>query len=276
MPRPPLPVGTFGRIDFHTVGPGRVRARASVRDYDGVRRPVTRYGSTRAAAERRLREALRDRTRPTEGEITADTRLQDLAAIWLAEMMASDLADGSKQLYERDLRTKILPALGGLTCREAGVPACDRFIKAVRESNGPSKAKSCKTVLSLIMQLAVRHGAVQTNPVRDVAKIPRGHRRKARALTVEQQAALLVNVLADATASIDQDDVADLIEVLDGTGMRIGEALGLRASHTCDDPICGAGSIDVEAGVMEINAIVVRSREVPGSRHALSRRLVGG
>jgi hypothetical protein len=61
MGRPPLPVGTFGKIDFLVLGKDRVRARASFRDYDGHRRSVTRYGSSRAHAERRLREALRDR-----------------------------------------------------------------------------------------------------------------------------------------------------------------------------------------------------------------------
>lgn len=53
MGRPPLPVGTFGKIDFLVLGKDRVRARASFRDYDGHRRLVTRYGSSRAHAERR-------------------------------------------------------------------------------------------------------------------------------------------------------------------------------------------------------------------------------
>jgi integrase len=253
-----MPVGTFGRIDFYTIGPKRVRARAHIRDYDGVRRPVTRYGPTRAVAERRLREALRDRTGPTEGAVTSETKLRELAGVWLAEVKASDLADGSKQLYERDLEMKVLPALGGLTCREADVPACDRFLKAVRDNSGSSKARSCKTVLSLMMQLAVRHGAIQTNPVREVARIPRGHRRKARALATEQQDLIRDKVQVDDIAGIDQDDVADLIEVLDGTGMRIGEALGLRAPHRCDDPICADGSTGPQPGVIEVNAIAVR------------------
>lgn len=42
-------------------------------------------------------------------------------------------------------------------------------------------------------------------------------------------------------------DVPDLVEFLDGTGMRIGEALGVRAEV-----------IDLEAGVLEVAATVVR------------------
>ena len=55
MPRPPLTVGTFGAINFLVVGKGRVRAQASFRDFDGRRRSVSRYGRTKAEAERRLR-----------------------------------------------------------------------------------------------------------------------------------------------------------------------------------------------------------------------------
>jgi len=61
VPRPPMPVGTAGRTDFLKVGPQRVRARVRVRDHDGVTRPVTALGPTKAATERRLKEALRDR-----------------------------------------------------------------------------------------------------------------------------------------------------------------------------------------------------------------------
>ena len=61
MGRPPLPVGTFGQIHFLRLSERRVAARAWFRDLDGRRRLVTRTGHTRAQAERRLREALRDR-----------------------------------------------------------------------------------------------------------------------------------------------------------------------------------------------------------------------
>ena len=77
MGRPLLPVG---KIDFQVLGKDRVRARASFRDYDGHRRSVTRYGSSRAHAERRLREALRDRG-TGEDSASATSRLNDVAAL---------------------------------------------------------------------------------------------------------------------------------------------------------------------------------------------------
>ncbi|MDX3006722.1 site-specific integrase [Kribbella solani] len=251
MGRPPLPVGTYGGVDYTVMGPRKVRARARVRDYDGRTRPVTRYGPSRAAAERRLKEALRDRIGPTGGDITADMKISRLAVLWLEEITASDLADGSKQLYETDLNQKVVPAMGELSIRESDVPACDRFLKAVRANSGVSKARTCRTVLSLLMQLAVRHGAIKTNPVREVAKIPSDKRSKARALTVEQQGVILDKIGVDQEADLEHDDLADLAEVLDGTGMRIGEALGIRVT-----------SFDLDAGVLEVNATVIRLKKV--------------
>lgn len=246
MGRPPMPVGTAGKIDYLTVRKGHVRARTRVRDYDGVTRPVTRYGATQAAAERRLKEALRDRIGPSVGPITADTKVRDLAVVWLDEMKASDLSDGSKELYERDLNQKVLPAMGALSCREATVPAADRFLKAVRDNSGPGKAKSCKTVLSLLLGLAVRHGAIPANPVRDTGKIKRGTRKeRPRALTVDETTEVIAKVATDQQA-IDQD-VVDLIEFMLGTGLRIGEALGLAES-----------AVDLETKTLEVCQIVVR------------------
>ncbi|WP_190863017.1 site-specific integrase [Actinomadura sp. RB99] len=239
-------MGTAGKIRFQKLGPRRIRARVNVRDYDGETREVTRFGATQAAAERRLKEALRDRVGPpTDGEITADTRLRDAAKLWWAEAEDSpDLSKQTKEIYARALE-RILSALGGLLMREIDVPTADKFIKAVRTNHGPSAAKTAKSVLSLLLGMAVRHGALATNPVRDTAKISTGRKSRPRALSPEDEAAMLVKVAADEGAA--ELDVPDLVEFLDGTGMRIGEALGVRAEV-----------VDLDAGVLEVNATVAR------------------
>lgn len=99
MGRPPLPVGTFGQIHFLRLDKHRVAARTYFRDLDGRRRLVTRYGQTRAQAERRLREALRDRSTGATPPVPAHSRLSDMAALWLADIDSSDGASGTKRLY---------------------------------------------------------------------------------------------------------------------------------------------------------------------------------
>lgn len=246
MARPPLPVGTAGKIRFQKLGKQRIRARVNIRDHDGETREVTRFGPTQAAAERRLKEALRDRAgAQAEGEITADTRLRDAAKLWWAEVRESDdLSAQTKEIYERTLN-RIIKALGGLLLREVDVPRADAFIKSVRTNLGPSAAKTAKSVLSLLLGMAVRHGALGANPVRDVAKISTGRKARPRALTLEEEATMLTKVATDEQAA--EQDVPDLVEFLDGTGLRIGEALGVRAE-----------AIDLEAGVLEVAATVVR------------------
>lgn len=246
MGRPPLPVGTAGKIRFQKLGPRRIRARVNFRDHDGVVREITRYGETKAAAERRLREAIRDRTMPPGGGgITADTRLRDAARLWLAEVAESgELTAQTREIYER-AAARIVQSLGGLLLREVDVPTCDRMIKTVRTHHGPSAARTVKGVLSLILGMAVRHGAMPANPVRDVAKISGGRRSRPQALTREDEAALLVKVAADDRAR--ELDVPDLVAFLAGTGMRIGEALAVRAEV-----------VDLDAGVVEVCATVAR------------------
>jgi integrase len=99
--------------------------------------------------------------------------------------------------------------------------------------------------LSLLLGMAVRHGALAANPIRDTAKISTGRRARPRALTAEQESAMLLKVAADEQAR--EADVPDLVEFLDGTGCRIGEALGVRAEV-----------VDLEAGVLEVCATTVR------------------
>jgi hypothetical protein len=44
MGRPPLPVGTFGKIGFVEQSSGEIQARARFRDYDGRARLVAKTG----------------------------------------------------------------------------------------------------------------------------------------------------------------------------------------------------------------------------------------
>jgi hypothetical protein len=86
MPRPPLPLGTYGKIKAWQEDKVWL-ARAKFRDFDGVVRLVKRSGKTKAAAERTLRAALVERQTPVrQSEITAQTTIEKVAELWLAEI----------------------------------------------------------------------------------------------------------------------------------------------------------------------------------------------
>ncbi len=122
MPRPPLAVGTFGAINFLVVGKGRVRAQVSFRDFDGRRRSVTRYGRTKAEAERWLRAALRDRGSAVDEGDKGDSRLATVADAWLAEVDDNDLTVGTKRRIASSYRATSCPASANSGCARSPCP----------------------------------------------------------------------------------------------------------------------------------------------------------
>jgi integrase len=247
MGRPPLPVGTFGKIDFLATGRGHIRARARYRDYDGLVRTITRYGSSRARAEAALKEALRDRVSPAGSQISDESQVISLAQLWLDEVKERDLAPAAKELYADVVDRQVNPGLGRLRIKEITVPVTDRFIKLTIQRSGPGMAKTVRTVLSGMLGLAVRYGALSHNPIRDVTRITRPP-RPVRAMTTDEVVMLRTVVRDDATALA--LDLPDLIDFILGTGLRIGEACAVRWS-----------AVDLRARVLEVNSTVVRTKE---------------
>ncbi|WP_432830918.1 tyrosine-type recombinase/integrase [Dactylosporangium sp. CA-092794] len=233
MSRPQLPIGTWGSIRREEVTPHRFRARARFRDYDGVTRDVEAWGPSGAAAERALRVKLRDRSTPNNNDINPDMRLNRLGDLWIDELIAeARITPQTIARYEGSLRTAIRPALGNLRIREATVGRLDRFFKTVAAQH-PAKARGAKVALSQMLGMAVRHDALATNPVRDIARLGKP-RRTVTALTVTD-----LNTVRDAIRRWQtpttgkpgphhNSDLADIVDLLLATGARIGEILALR------------------------------------------------
>ncbi|MGA5305933.1 tyrosine-type recombinase/integrase [Nucisporomicrobium flavum] len=233
MARPPLPIGTWGVIRTEKLGPNRHCARARFRDYDGKTRDVEATGATGPAAIRALKEKLRDRVAPNDDEITRETHLSTLANLWVDEITAEErLAPQTVDRYGKSLRNMILPALGNLRIREATVGRLDRFLREIAKDH-PAAAKGAKVVLGQMLALAVRHGAVPTNPVRETGRL-RKPRRKVAALTSEHLQAVRAAIrdwqqpVPGKPGPRHTGDLADIVDLMLATGARIGEILALR------------------------------------------------
>lgn len=227
MPRPQLDIGTHGNIRV-TGEPGAYVALAQFRDLDGKTRQIERRGTSQAKARDRLREAMRDRARLGTG-INADSRLADIAPEWLATIDAAvetgERSPSTAEQYRRQLDTVVIPGVGSLRVREATVPVLYAFIETVRKQRGPSVAKLARSVLSGVLGVAVRHGAIRSNPVRDVSRISAGRRKASRSLTLPECRAWLAQLDADDAAR--EKDLPALCRFMLGTGVRIGEALAV-------------------------------------------------
>ena len=238
MARPPLELETWGRIRRMTVK-GKPTARAYYRDSDGVTRSMDRQGKTPADAERNLVKALKQRLAPASEDLTGDTTIGDLATRWLESK--TRLAEGSVRIYKKAIDKHIVPGLGEVRLKEVSVPRLDRFLVALARSSGSGTAKTAHVVLSGMLSLAARHGAVRTNPMSDV---PAPERPKRRARAAAPDVAAVRGILDrfeqwDAgTEPREADDrrprrarASDLTEstsMIVGTGMRTGELLALQ------------------------------------------------
>jgi hypothetical protein len=226
MGRPPLPVGTYGKIRVYEMGEKRYRACTLYRDYDGVTRPVERIGRSRTAAADNLRKALRDRGRGAlDGEITPDTKVAAVAELWLQEIDESDRAVRTKLAY-RDVWNRVgVPAVGQLRIRDMRVSQVDRLLREVRHRTGLGTAHHLKGILGGVLGLAVRHDAIDANPVRGVGRARSSGKSEKVTVTTDSLGKLRIFMRDSEDAR--KHDLVDLVDVLSGLGCRIGELLAL-------------------------------------------------
>lgn len=176
MPRPPLPIGSYGEIWTRQLDNGWV-AMAKFRDFDGVTRPVERRGRSKAAAIRALKAALSERgKRRARAEINPDSKFEDVARKWLTTVEervdAGDRSPTTLDQYRSVLNKHVIPAFAGLRIgREVTVPVLEAFLQGTRTSKGLGVAKTARSVLSGVMGHAVRNQALDQNPVRETSRL---------------------------------------------------------------------------------------------------------
>lgn len=255
MSRPPLQLGSWGKIRNYPVGKGKAqrwRAVTQYRDFDGVTRQAERAGRSAGAAETALKAALATQARSgRSSDLTSGDRFEKAADMWLADIR--DLVEdgkrspGTLETYEGHLSRHVLPAFRGVRLGEITVPLIDRFLIALRRKVGWSTAKSCRAVLSGVLGLAVRYGVLRSNPIRDATKVEGRPVKSPRALTRDEREALYAALSADPVAL--RHDLVDLTRFLLATGQRIGECLAVRWLD-----------VDLDAGVVNVDHTVIRVR----------------
>jgi integrase len=249
--RPPLPIGTAGKILFVSMASGQIQARAKFRDFDGRVRLVAKYGRSRASAERALKTELASRQTPGgSGAIVASAQVSDLARLWLDA--PHGWSTGTERTYRSVVRNQVVPALGELRLREVTAGVVSRALRAMAERHGPSAAKSAKACLSGMFGLAIEDGAVAVNPVRDSSTRISVGKKSPRALTPGETTELAGWLRSNERAVA--LDIPDLVDWMLATGCRIGEALAVRHATNAD----GKPLLDLDAKTWEVNATVVR------------------
>ncbi len=251
MPAQRLAIGEHGDISYRVRG-SKVTASLYYRNLTGSRRRIEATADSKAAARRAALAQLEKAMSAGEsGEYNARTTFADVAERWHRHVVelaaAGQRSPTTAALYRQVLNRHVLPALGPLRLAELTPARIDHFLHRTRRDRGYPVAKLCRSIASGVCGFAVRAGAMRSNPVRDVGRLE-GQSRQARALTPHECLQWLRTLDEDPEAGA--KDLPDLTRFLLGTGVRLGEALGLR----WDD-------IDFESGVVHIRRTVV---QVPG------------
>ncbi|MFC6148850.1 tyrosine recombinase XerC [Mumia xiangluensis] len=225
---------------------------ALFRDFDGRTRRVQASGRSSIKARQALQAKLQERaTARPSSDFNGLTKFSAAAERWMEtlQLMVADgrRSPGTVDTYERQLRNHVLPPLGELRLREITTPLVDRVIGTIRTEISPSTAKSAKSVISGVLGFAVRYGALQYNPVREIERIEAKPRRAPRGLTSDERVAFFTQLTEDPIAR--RKDLPELVFFMLATGVRIGEALATLWSD-----------VDLDGGGVNITSTIVRVR----------------
>lgn len=208
-----------------------------------VRRTVT--AATRREAVERLRQLRRD---AEQGAIDADPRttVAQWARRWLEHVayrrdVIGDLRPNTASSYERLARIHVIDQLGAkrLTKLTPGdvERACGRWLDA---GLAPSSVAKVVQVLRMMLDHAVREGALVANPVAR-AQVPRQTREPAAVLATHDIERIF-------TATAGTTDAA-LWAMFALAGLRLGEGLGLAE-----------GDVDLHAGTVRVRRTLLHDR----------------
>ncbi len=212
---------------------------ADVSEPGGRRQQVKRGGfPTKAEAERALASVLDQAAR---GPIASDggQRVGEYLDAWVEAKAAAGLRTNTIVGYRHHIRRYLRPHLGHHRLRDLRPTHVEEMLRAIAESGGkggsPLGAASIRRLhatLRSAMSSATRKRLSPYNPAADL-DLPRVHRPKVQPGEPAELGAFL-----DAVAG---DRLSPVFETVAATGLRRGEALGLRWQD-----------IDLERGVLVV------------------------
>lgn len=212
-------------------------------------------------------EIWRAASRDTDAAVTAGMTVEQLADAWIDEIILEGrVKPQTVNHYQQNLHYLILPGIGDMTIGEITVGALDRFLKTLARTR-PAGANRCKSTLLQMFSMAVRHGAIPANPVRDVGRLPQP-RKVVQAMTSDEiekvRQALQRWRTTKACGPKKSSATTDIFDLLLATGCRIGEACALRWQD-----------IDLNTGTLTVNGTLVFLRGTGWERQQFPKTVAG-
>jgi integrase len=169
---------------------------------------------TKAAARNELQKRMTLNNKPS-----VEMKFSELVERWQAVIVPT-LKTSTANVYTRSLRSRILPTFGTVAINAIGRYEVERLLADKSKQYARNTLRELRSSLSRVLQWAVDCKWLEQNPCRGV-KLPHGTGRKiTRTVLTPEQVDTLVSKLAEPYAT--------LILFLAVTGLRIGEAIGIK------------------------------------------------
>lgn len=207
---------------------GRWMARVWGRDAHGRPKPIQRVRKRKADAQFELAKLLADPTIKAPKGSVAEYLEQ-----WLRDAAPEKLDLGTLPQYEREIRNKIIPALGSIALAKLDPPRIAAFYSSLHgKSFGGATRLRVHSVLSSALTTAVDWGRIPFNPCSRVDR-PKYEAPERPTLDIPRARKLI--------ALIFEDRLAGVYIVAISMGLRQGEILGLQWED-----------IDFETGILTL------------------------
>lgn len=242
-----LKPGEHGEIFIKQTSSGSYQARVRVRLLDGTETQISRSRKTRASARLAVQAEVDDRLKRPKGSIDLrhDSKVGLAARQWIDELRVQATWPQPRRRpqtideYERLLGTLMVPKLGRLRLDELTTARCQAWIDGIIEAGrkGPNDmvvtAAQARMAFKAVLDRAIVHDALRSNPMDKTTTPPRKQPNPA-ALTVTDVFRLRAAVRAWEADRVGRPGpppnghVPVAVDVMLGTGLRIGEVLALN------------------------------------------------
>lgn len=188
----------------------------------GVVAPFRKGGfRTQAAAERWERETAVEMARGTYRDPDAGAvSFEAWCERWLATH--GTLKDSSQREEASVVKNHLVPTFGKVRLDQLGPLAVETLISSLMKTHAPKTVRNVHGVLHNVMKMALREGLIVSNPC-EGTRLPEGERQKVMACLTEQEIERLIAATPEYWRA--------LVTVLVGTGLRWGEAVGLKVKY---------------------------------------------
>jgi integrase len=270
-----LEPGEHGEIFLQQTGPNTWRGRTRLCLWDGTETWVSRNAPDEDVARLKVQKGVVERLSAARGsdDLKPSSKVGLACRQWVAEMRVRSewprppIRPQTVDEYERLLGNHVVPRLGKRRLNELTPALCQAFLDGIvklgksteRQAKGQEMVTTTlqvRSALCMVLDRAVVHDAIRDNPMRKTIA-PARKKPNPKAMTVTDVYRLRTAVRAwekDREGEPGPKPTGQLpaaIDVMLGTGMRIGEVMALRWGEVNLSPD-GLPTIAVEATLTDV------------------------